>query len=246
MLMNCTVKAALTAVALLAVSRSAAAQYHEGSVINGGSVSGSVRVVGDVPTLPPQPVFKEHEVCGDTMPDERLLVGANGALRNAVVSLVNVPSGKPLPRSQPIVLDNLKCAFVPHVSTASVGQTLEVHNSDPFLHDAHALLGSRTLFNVAIPKGRTVRRELTEPGLVYLNCNIRHTWMHAYLFVSEHPYHTVSGDGGRFQLTDVPPGKYTLRVWHEMLGSVDREITVEPGKDTVANFELRAAAPETP
>ena len=230
---------------LLIPSQPATAEYKEIVVLDGGTVSGTVRVTGEVPKLPPQAVYKEHETCGETLPDERLLVGANGALRNAVVYLVSVRTGKAVPRSQPVTLDNLKCAFVPHVLTASVGQQIELHNSDPFVHDAHAVLDSRTLFNVAIPKGRTVRRTLLDPGLVYLNCNVRHTWMHGYIYVTEHPYHAVTGDNGQFRIDEVPPGKYTLRVWHEMLGSSDQQVSVQSGAVTTVDAELQAAAKES-
>ena len=152
---------ALLVISGLAVAAApAAGAYREIPVENGGSITGHVRVAGDVPTLPTQPVFKEQEVCGTTVPDVRLVVGANGALRYAVVSLTDITAGKPVPRDRAVVLDNVKCAFVPHVASASVGQMLNIHNSDPFLHDAHALMGERTLFNVAVPKGMTVRKPL--------------------------------------------------------------------------------------
>jgi carboxypeptidase family protein len=231
---------------LLTVAGRAGAVYREVAVKDGGRISGRVRVVGAVPVLPPQPVFKQKEVCGETQPDPRLVTGKDGVLENAVVSLANIDAGKPVPRNTAVTLDNAKCTFVPHVASATVGQMLHLHNSDPFLHDAHALLGSRTLFNVAILKDQTVRKPLAEPGLIHLNCNVRHTWMHAYLYVAEHPYHAVTAETGQFVIDEVPPGTYTLRVWHEMLGSVDRSVTVEQGKTTTVDIDLQAVAPETP
>ena len=40
-----------------------------------------------------------------------------------------------------------------------------------------------------------------------------HYWMHAYLFVSDHPYWTWTAADGRWELGDVPPGEYELVVW---------------------------------
>jgi hypothetical protein len=148
-----------------------------------------------------------------------------------------------VPRDRPVVLDNVKCAFVPHVLSATVGQTLEIHNSDPFPHDAHAWLGTRTLFNVGILPGHTSRQPLADAGLIHINCNVRHTWMHAYVSVSDDPYHAVTGADGRFAIDQVPPGTYTLRIWHELLGSVDRPVTVEAGKTATVDFALPATAP---
>jgi hypothetical protein len=226
--------------------RPVAAEYREIAITNGARISGQVRVLGEVAALPPQPVFKEQEVCGAQLPDERLVLGQNGTVRNAVVYLAEIKTGKAVRLAEPVRLDNRTCTFVPHVLSATVGQTLAIHNSDPFLHDAHALLGPRTLFNVAILKDRTVNQPLLEPGLIHLNCNIRHTWMHAYLYVAEHPYHTVTDSDGRFVIDDVPPGVWTLRVWHELLGGTDRQVRIGPGEVNTQDIMLRATAPETP
>jgi len=241
-----TIRLAFVATALVALGRPTAAAYREMEVTNGGRIVGSVRVAGAVTALPPQPVFKEKEYCDATVTDERLVVGEAGGLEGGVVHLVGIEAGKPVPRTEPVRLDNRKCAFVPHVAAGSVGQTLEMHNEDPFLHDAHALLGTETLFNLAIPKGRTVKHVLTVPGIAHVNCNVRHTWMHAYLFVTDDPYHAVSDRTGRFALDDVPPGTYTIAVWHEMLGSQSRQVTVKPGETATVDFELQAVAPPTP
>jgi plastocyanin len=231
---------------LCMLTDSAAAQYREEAVADGGAITGTVLVAGDIPVLPAQPVFKELGVCGSSTPDERLVAGPGGALRNAVVHLVDIPAGKPIVRDQPVVFDNVKCAFVPHVLAASVGETLEIHNADPFLHDAHAWLGTRTLFNVGILPGHTSRQPLTDAGLVHINCNVRHTWMHAYLFVADNPYHAVTGPDGRFILDQVPPGTYKVRVWHELLGSIEAPVTVESGKTATVNLALPATAPVGP
>jgi plastocyanin len=173
------------------------------------------------------------------------VIGSAGQLAGAVVHLESIEAGKAIP-SGPVRLDNRKCAFVPHVVAASVGQTLEMHNDDPFLHDAHAFLGTETLFNLAIPKGRTVRHVVARPGIVHVNCNVRHTWMHAYLFVTEDPYHAVTGGDGRFALDDVPPGTHTMTLWHELLGSDERRVTVAPGETVIVDFQLEALAPAKP
>ena len=226
----------------LAVSSSPAFAYHEQAVEDGGAVAGRIRVVGEVPPLPPHEVYKHKETCGVTVPDERILVGENGALANVVVYLKEVWAGKPIDVRTPVILDNKNCAFLPHVLSATVGQTLEIHNSDPFLHDAHARIGPRTLFNRAIMHGKSARERLREPGLAQINCNVRHTWMQAYLFIAAHPYHTVTSVDGKFKIDQVPPGKYQLHVWHEMLGSSEREITVDAGGTTTVDFELSAEA----
>jgi len=237
---------AIVLASLVMLHGAGAAGYREETVANGGRIVGTVRVVGRVAPLPAQPVFKELEFCGETVPDERLVVDSAGHLGNAVVHLAGIQSGKPVPRSETVRFDNRKCAFVPHVVAASVGQTLEIRNEDPFLHDAHAIAGTETLFNLGIPKGRTVHQVLATPGIAHVNCNVRHTWMHAYLFVTNDPYHAVTDSEGRFVLDGVPPGTHTIAVWHEMLGTHEREVTVAPGETATVDFALEAIAPEKP
>jgi plastocyanin len=234
------------AASMVLVGDPSALAYREVAVSDGGRVVGTVRVVGDVQPLPAQPVYKEQQFCGNDTVDERLVVDGAGGLAGAVIHVEGIEAGRPVPKTEPVRLDNRRCAFVPHVVAASVGQTLEMRNEDPFLHDAHALLGTETLFNLALPKGRTVRHVLDRAGIAHVNCNVRHTWMHAYLFVTDDPYHTVSDGGGRFSLEGVPPGRHTIAVWHELLGSRRREVTVAPNETTTVDFALDARAPETP
>jgi plastocyanin len=233
-------------VAMIVLGGGAAGAYREGPVTGGGTIAGRVHVRGDVAPLPPQPVFKEKEFCGDTTGDDRLQTNAAGDVAGAVVYLVGIEAGKPVPRTTPVELRNQKCAFVPHVVAASVGQTLEIKNEDPFLHDAHAILGPETLFNLAIPKGRTVHHVLEKPGIIHVTCNVRHTWMHAYLFVTDQPYVAATDASGRFSLDQVPPGTYRIAMWHELLGAREREVTVTAGRTATVDFELETVAPEKP
>jgi len=223
----------------------AAVAYEGTGVTDGGTITGLVRVVGDVAPLPPQPVHKELGVCGQTVRDDRLVTGTAGALQFAVVTVNGITKGKPVPRTD-VVLHNRLCAFVPHVTSATRGQMLEIVNDDPILHDAHAWLGERTLFNLAIPRGRTVHHPLGDAGLVHINCNVRHTWMHAYILVDDDPYHAVTGPDGRFTIADVPAGTYRLTAWHEMLGTIETPVTVTAGATVTANVDLPSVAPPPP
>jgi hypothetical protein len=210
-----------------------------------GSVMGVLRLEGPAPKRPPLPVFKHREVCGEGVPDERLLIGPGGGVRYAVVSVEGVRGGVRPERDLTHVLDNRICRFEPHVQVAEVGQWLEIHNSDPLLHNADARLGDTTLFNVALWPQRRVRKPLARAGLVKITCDVRHTWMTAYVAVAEHPYHAVTDVYGEYEIREIPPGSYTLRVWHEELGTITRPLDVEPGRMTIVDLTYPPAkAPE--
>ena len=206
-----------------------------------GAVSGKVQLAGTPPSRPPLPVYKNQEVCGAGVPDDRLVVGPGSGLRYAVVSIEGVHGGKKPERDLTLVLDNRGCRFVPHVQVAEVGLGLELRNSDPILHNADARIGAETLFNVALTPDRHLRKPLARAGLVALTCDVRHTWMSAFVVVAEHPYHTVTDAYGAFEIGDVPPGNYTLRVWHEQLGTRETPVTVDGGRTTVVDMTYPAA-----
>lgn len=201
--------------------------YQAIQVTNGGTIRGHVLLSGPIPSFGSLPVQKNREVCGQQVPDESLIVGQNHGVKNVSVVLEGITAGKSAPNSL-AVLDNQACAFVPRVQTLTVGQTLELRNSDPILHDAHAYLPSHaTLFNLGLPHWRRVRHTVQDTGRISIDCNVLHTWMRAYLIVTEHPYAAVTDAAGRFSLDQVPPGHYTLRVWHERLGELTQTVSVE-------------------
>lgn len=200
--------------------------YQEVQVTNGGTIRGRVLLTGSVPSSGVLAVHKNRAVCGEHLPDESLLVSPDRGVKNVAVILEGIRAGKAA-RPGLAVLDNRACAFVPRVQTLVLGQTLELRNSDPILHNAHAHLPSyETLFNLGLPHWRRVRHTLRHTGRISIDCNVLHTWMRAYLIVTEHPYAAVTNAGGRFSLEQVPAGVYTLRLWHERLGELRRRVSV--------------------
>jgi plastocyanin len=133
-------------------------------------------------------------------------------------------------------LDNVKCRFSPHVQAASVGQFVLLKNSDPILHTAHAVFANeQPQFNVGLYPGRVSRKPLVAAGVVKIRCEV-HPWMSAYIVVTEHPYHAISDIYGEYELADVPPGVYQLKVWHESLGTQEKRVEVKPGAKQQLDF----------
>jgi hypothetical protein len=222
----------------------AAHAYQAIEVRNGGRIFGTVALAGEAPALKPLEVYKNREICGSELPNQSLVVGPKNGIRYAVVTVEDIASGKAVEVGEIHALDNVKCAFVPRVLAASVGHWIVIKNTDPILHTADARVGDRTLFNVALWPGRELRRPIAYPGLVYINCDA-HPWMKAFMLVTDHPYYAVTDIYGNYQIDDVPPGTYKVRVWHELLGRgltgiTEQEVRVDSQGRSELNFTLKA------
>jgi hypothetical protein len=201
------------------------------------SVTGTITTQA-APSTEMLEVTQDHHICGDEVHSEVLVV-EDGRLANAVVFIDGIEAQTP-PEPVETVLDQVGCIYVPHVQAVPVGSSVTVVNSDDVLHNTHAFLGGRrTIFNLAMPqKDQRITRPLRRAGLVDLRCDAGHIWMAAYIYVFDHPYFAVTGADGTYALGDVPPGTYTLTVWHEKLGTQSREITVTSDAPVQADFEL--------
>ncbi|MDH3445365.1 MAG: hypothetical protein OEN50_15675 [Deltaproteobacteria bacterium] len=214
---------------------SLAVAYEEIQVSNGATLRGVVRVEGKLPKLPPLQISKYKEIC-KSVPNENLIMGPKQGLRNAIVTIEGIKQGKAIEKESQHELDNAGCRFVPRVQVASVGQFVVLKNSDPILHTAHAFFaGAQPQFNVGLYPGRVIRKPLVAPGLVQILCEV-HPWMNAYIMVNDHPYHAVTDLYGEYLISDIPPGEYQLRVWHESLGAMEKKISVKAGESSSVEF----------
>lgn len=224
-----------------------ASAYEDIEVEGGATVRGRVRLEGMSPRIAEREVFKDQQVCGAKVPDESLVLGPEKEVRYAVVTLEGVTRGKRIEEQVYNVIEQHGCRFVPHVLAAQAGQWLLVANGDPIQHfpTGVSLATQSTLFNHELMPEKRARHLLLEPGIFKVNCNVQHAWMDSYLVVAEHPYIAVTDAAGRYELTDVPPGRYALKVWHERLGVMERPIDVQPGIGGAEDFVFRSRADET-
>jgi hypothetical protein len=62
--------------------------------------------------------------------------------------------------------------------------------------------------------------------------------MAAYIAVMPHPWAALTDENGNFTLRGVPAGTHKLYVWHEVLGTLVREVKVIGDRPNTANFEF--------
>lgn len=250
---------------------SSAWAYDEITVTDGGSISGTVTMTGGKPTPKgynlitfPDPVY-----CGriSTGTGWRILdefsVGAGNGLKDVVVLLTDATKGKPF-KFEPLTIEARDCRFLPFVTVVKDGSDVVVMNMDPVMHDIQAYetsqLGPRVLFNTPLPMNPHHKRLVSaeshehlagEPvkeaihmtkgrRIFVMQCGF-HAYMESWGLAVENPYYALTGDGGTFTLTDVPPGEYTLMAWHPGVGTMlQKKVTVtEKGMSTV-DFSFEA------
>lgn len=190
-----------------------------------GPLSGVVRLAGPPPAKKKLPVTIDQYICGKEVDDESLVVSAERGVKNAVVYLKNPPPGGAAALPATVQMDQQQCIFVPRVVLVPVGGTVEFLNSDRLLHNLHSQSKGNPTFNRTQPKGRTIPMVFKAAETIRISCDL-HAWMRAWVVVAEHGYYAVTDDQGRFTLPEVPPGKYTLAVWQEALGTTTMDVTV--------------------
>lgn len=216
--------------------------YQNIDIPSPGRIRGIVKLAEPPRKLSEIAVKKDAEYCGARLPDDSIVRSENGGLLNAVVSIEGIDRGKAFDRSASIRLEHHGCLFQPRVLALIVGQKLDMINGDPIAHTTHAYRnGEITFFNVSFPvQNQRIRREFPTPGLVLLRCDAGHSWQKAWLHVFAHPYFAVTSADGVFVIDGVPPGSWTVKAWHEEIGTQVLRVDVTAGGEAEVSFDRLA------
>lgn len=254
--------------------------YEEVSVTNGGTLIGSVQLIGDVPTPAKYELAMSRDslYCGKISDGKgsRLLqpfhVGAQRAFQDVVVMLKEVAKGKPVSFRTPHI-EAIDCTFQPFISVVWDKRSIEVVNMDPVFHDVQAYetarFGRRVLFNSPLLMyPGYAKQEMTKTGtqehhpgevvvqniqmnkgrrVFVMQCGF-HRYMEAWALVVDHPYYAVTDQEGQFKISDIPPGTYTVIVWHPLIDGgrgAEYQITIKSNQRTTLTASIKAPT-ETP
>jgi plastocyanin len=171
--------------------------------------------------------------------DNAVIVSASGGVENVFVYVkagLDPEYAFKVP-AEPAVLDQKGCIYTPRVVGVMAGQSLEVVNSDATLHNVHALPRQNQEFNQGQRlKGERLKKTFSVPEvMVRFKCDV-HGWMAAYVGVTAHPFFAVTDADGRYEIKGLPPGEYTVAIWHEKLGTREQKITMAANQKPTADY----------
>lgn len=205
-----------------------------------GSISGTIHFDGKAPARV-QIDMGQDPVCAlaDANYAEQYVVH-DGGLQNVFVYVKDGLGNKLYAApSEPVVMDQKGCRFIPHVIGVMAGQPVKFTNSDSTMHNVHmtpTISTNQTVDLSEPPNGTGEMRTLGTPELMIpVRCN-NHPWMQAFINVAANPFYAVSDENGHFTIKGLPPGTYTLVADHEVLGTKSATVTVGSRQTATQDF----------
>lgn len=127
--------------------------------------------------------------------------------------------------------------FTPRVLAVPSGTRVEFLNLDRVYHNAFSVSTARRFDLGKYPPGRSDTVQFEQPGVVNLHCDI-HPDMMGFIVVTPNHAYDRPDSLGRFVLPKLPPGPYTLRVWHPRKSEIRRAIVVPKRGDLQLDLAL--------
>ena len=141
---------------------------------------------------------------------------------------------------KPVDMDQRKFQFIPHVLPVVVGTTVKFLNSDPTPHNVFSPDNEK--YNLGTwPQGESknyIFSKCAKAPCVYTQLCRVHPEMEGFIVVLQNPFFAVTTKDGHYEIENVPPGAYTLGVWHAKGKAQPKPVTVEAGKPMTVDFAL--------
>ena len=213
-----------------------------------GDISGTITLKGTPPAE--RAIDKSTDKNCGTSPTppttHHYIVGPKGELANAVISLKGMDGKSTGAAAAPAVLDQMHCEYLPGIMAVQTGQKIAIKNSDPTLHNVHAIptvSGNLEKNQAQAPNAPDLVFSFPKPeNFVKFQCDV-HNWMFAWVSVFDHPYFAVSDSNGKYTIKNVPDGHYTMVVMHRKAAPASAPVTKEvevKGGNVTEDFTLEA------
>jgi plastocyanin len=164
-------------------------------------------------------------------------------MQDFVVSLEGTVGTNSAPNTNVIAVTTTRVAqkaatFSPHVLPVLVGTTVSWPNRDDIYHNVFSDSEAKK-FDLGLYKEDPPEKRVTfdKAGRVDVFCSI-HENMHCIVLVMPNPYFATTDADGHYSITNVPPGTYKLKAWHERMPADEREIIVPANGAVQADFTL--------
>jgi Carboxypeptidase regulatory-like domain len=206
-------------------------------------IRGVARFSGTVPS-PRRIVMTADPTCAKQHPSpaftQEVLTDSKGDLENVIVYVAEGLGDRKFdPPPQSVLVEQKGCMYMPHVLAVWANQPLHVVNDDATSHNIHPTPANNREWNKAEPPGSALDESFArEEVAIPVKCNV-HPWMRGYIAVFKHPYFAVTGKDGSFDLSGLPPGTYTIKAWHEKLGTSAQTITISAGETKELTFMFK-------
>jgi plastocyanin len=128
-------------------------------------------------------------------------------------------------------------AFVPPLLPLRVGTKVEFPNLDDTYHNIFSYSPAKR-FDLGRyrPDEKPVPSQIFDvAGLVTLRCDI-HEHMRGLILVLDTPHFVVTDAEGRFKLSGLPAGQYTLKAWLSSKTTLERPVELKSGATLRADF----------
>lgn len=207
-----------------------------------GAVNGKVRLAGTAPKPQTIDMSKEYncakEYAGKAAPTaETVVTGKGNELGNVVVFVFAGPAEANRTAGSPAAVMMQKgCRYTPHVVGMQAGHEVKITTSDAAPHNVYlAAKVNRPANLMQLAGGAPIQQKFDKPEFIPVKCNI-HPWMRGIVAVVATPHFFVSGKDGEFKLPNLPPGKYTIKAWHETLGEQTQEVVIDGAETKSIEF----------
>lgn len=187
---------------------------------------------------------------GSAVADELSVVvrdETGAALADAVVTLIPLADQVVTPTANDPVVAQRGHRFVPFVLPVHRETAVEFPNYDETRHHVYSFSPAKT-FEIKLYRGDPETRIVFDrPGIVSIGCNI-HDYMQGFIYVTDAPLFAVTAQDGRALLADLPPGPYTLTVWHpwQTTDARPRRLELDGDAEVIRSLSLAPPPPARP
>ena len=159
-------------------------------------------------------------------------------LRDTLVYIENVTNSFEPPQEH-TVMDQKNMTFIPHILPLLKGTTVDFLNSDMVQHNIYSPDAVADNMNLGTwLKGEVRSFTFNKLGIASMRCNA-HVDMLAYVLVLQNPYFARVNNDGSFSITNMPEGKYVVKLWNERYKAEDRQVEVKANATSTIEFELK-------